>query len=40
MRVKHLQVRLWSGMTRITVLFDENMLNTVIRCGTATMLGW
>ncbi len=40
MRVKHLQVRLRSGMTRITVLFDVNVPNTMIRWGTATMLGW
>ncbi len=33
-------MRLRSGMTRITILFDENVPNTVIRCGTETMLGW
>jgi hypothetical protein len=40
MRVKHLQVKLRDGVTRITVLFDRNVPDTVVRCGTAAMLGW
>jgi hypothetical protein len=40
MRVKHLQVKLRDGVTCITVLFDKNVPDTVVRCGTAAMLGW
>ncbi len=40
MRVKHLQVKLRDGVTRITILFDKNVLDTVVRCGAAAMLGW
>ncbi len=40
MRIKHLQVKLRDGVTRITVLFDKNVPDTVVRCGTAAMLGW
>ncbi len=39
MRVKHLQVRVRDSMARITVLFDKNVPNTVIRYGAAEMLG-
>jgi hypothetical protein len=34
------QMKLRNGMTRITVLFDKNVPNTMVRCGTAEMLGW
>ncbi len=40
MHVKHLQVKPRNGVTRITVLFDKNVPDTVVRCGTAAMLGW
>jgi hypothetical protein len=38
MHVKHLQVKLRDGVTRITVLFDKNVPDTVVRYGTAAML--
>ena len=38
-RFKHLQVKLQNGMTHITILFDKNVPDTVVRCGAAAMLG-
>ncbi len=40
MRVKHMQVKLRDGVTRITVLFDKSVPDTVVRCGMVAMLGW
>jgi hypothetical protein len=40
MLVKHLQVKLRDGVTRITVLFNKNVPDTVVQCGGAAMLGW
>ncbi len=33
-------MKLRDGVTRITVLFDKNVSDTVVRCKAATMLGW